>query len=612
MKRVRPWMLVCAVAFAASAPSLRNGFVYDDVPVAQEDPRIRSFEPGRLLAIPYWGDEFHDRIYRPFTTLSLAVDWQLGGGRGAAWPFHLTNVLLHLVATALVLALARRVVGSAGATLAALWFAVHPVHVEAFAGIVGRAELLAAAAYLGAVLAFDVALENRRSGSSPMRHAGLVLATLACAALAYGAKEHALTLPAALVLTAWWRARQRAEPAGSGLKQAGVLVGGVLVLATFYLAARAAVLGTMFGGGAVAAGLDGLDVTGRALVMLPALLVWLRLLAWPVHLAADYSPNAFEPHLAAGGAHFVALLLLALFVWVAWAARRRMPGLTFGLAWCAITGAIAANVAFPTGVLVAERVLYLPSVGAALALGALWERLPVNRWTWPATTVVLVALAARTLERVGVWRENGRFFATLEHDAPASYRARWMAGTWAFRRGEQRTGERLLLSAMRIYPADPVLVGELGAWYLQAGRFTDADRFLSAALRADSMMADVASRALLARRRAGRADSAAALARAVHARFPDHPAVLLGAFTAFLEAGDSREALAMARRLTFLEPDRWQHHQLRADAALRLGRCDEARAALHRAVALAPPPEPAPRDMATRLEAAPACRPRRP
>jgi len=602
-------MLVCAVALAASVPSLRNGFVYDDVPVAQEDPRIRSFEPGRLLTIPYWGDAFHDRIYRPFTTLSLAADWHLG--RGAAWPFHFTNVLLHLVTTALVLILARRVVGPAGATVAALWFAVHPVHVEAFAGIVGRAELLAAAAYLGAVLAFDAALESRRSGSSPMRHTGLVLATLGCAVLAYGAKEHALTLPAALVLTAWWRARQRAEPAGAALKQAGVLVGGALALAVGYLAARAAVLGTMFGGGAVAAGLEGLGAAGRALVMLPALLVWLRLLVWPVHLAADYSPNAFEPHLAAGGAHLAALLLLALLVGAAWAARRRMPGLTFGLAWCAITGAIAANVAFPTGVLVAERVLYLPSVGAALAVGALWERLPANRWAWPAATLVLVALAARTLERVGVWRENGRFFTTLERDAPASYRARWMAGTWAFRQGEHRMGERLLLGAMRIYPADPVLVGELGAWYLQAGRFDAADRFLSAALRADSMMADVASRALLARLRAGRPDSAAALARAVHARFPDHPAVLLAAFTAFVEAGHPREALAVARRLTFLEPDRWQHHQLRADAALRVGRCDEARAALDRAVALAPPSEGGPRDVAARLEAAPACRARR-
>src|SRR5690606_29986906 len=133
-------VLTCAVALAAYAPSLGNGFAYDDVPVILLDSRVHSL--GNLAAIlgqPYWpagGQEL--AIWRPLTTLSFAVDWALSSG-APLW-FHLTNVLWHAAACGLAFLLLSALFTTPAALAGALIFAVHPVHAEAVANVVGRAE----------------------------------------------------------------------------------------------------------------------------------------------------------------------------------------------------------------------------------------------------------------------------------------------------------------------------------------------------------------------------------------------------------------------------------------------------------------------------------------
>src|SRR5438046_4831679 len=95
-------------------------------------------------------------MYRPLALASYAFDWQLGG---AAWWFHAVNVAWHAGASVAVAWLARRWSGDLAALAAGLVFAVHPVHVEAVANIVGRAELMAA---LFAILPVYAALAHDR------------------------------------------------------------------------------------------------------------------------------------------------------------------------------------------------------------------------------------------------------------------------------------------------------------------------------------------------------------------------------------------------------------------------------------------------------------------
>ncbi len=606
MASSRAYLVALAVALAASATSLRNGFVYDDVPVIQKDQRIHSVrELSRLAAAPFWPPEYRTNAYRPATTLTFALDWALGDGRPVA--FHATNVVLNLIVVALVLSLASRAVGPAGALVAALWFAVQPVHVEAVAGAVGLAELLAAAAYLGALLAYlahGTASEPGRRGVA--RRAGLSLAVLALAALAYGAKEHAITLPAVLVLADLWQARAARERFLDRFGRHLVLWLGVVAVALAYLAARALALGSGFSGGAVAPGLEDQPLPGRVLVMLPAVLVWLRWLIWPMHLSADYLPNAYLPVARLGFGQLAGLAVLAAIAILAWAARRRAPGATAGVVLAAVTASVAANLVMPTGVLLAERLAYLPTVGVAVAVGALWERLPSGRLTWPVTAVVIGLLALRTLDRIPVWRDAQRFLAALAQDAPDSYRTHWALGAEAFKRGAFGTGEREMLISLRIYPGNASVAQELGERYLAAGFFAPAARYLAAAYRLDTLSTGAAARGAFAYLKEGRPDSAAALGSEALRRAPDDAALLIITSEAQTAAGQPRQALALARRRVFAAPGNWGHQQIAGYAAAGAGLCDEARAHLERAQALAPE-QGGPHDALHRLHGGPGC-----
>jgi tetratricopeptide (TPR) repeat protein len=601
----RAYALVLGVALAASASSLANGFVFDDVRVIQQDERVHSLRhlPG-LLAGPYWSPDYANRNYRPATSASFAVDWAISGGRPLV--FHATNVLLHLAVVALVLALASLVLTAPGAVVAALWFAVQPVHVEAVANVVGRAEILAAAGYLVAVLAYmrigDAAAHQLRG----LRSGALVVAVLAGAAVAFGAKEHALTLPAVLVLADVWRARARGQRWRARLGRNALLLGGVLALALGYLAARAHAVGGPFATGVAAPGLEGVSMWGRILVMAPAVLVWLEWLVFPLHLSADYLPNEFVPRASLGVGQIAGFFVLAALAWAALAARRRAPGVTVGFVWMLVTAAVASNVVFPTGVILGERLAYLPSVGAAVVMGALWQLAPASRLRWPVTIAVLALLAARTLERIPVWHDEQRFLAALVRDAPDSYRTHWGLGAEAFKRGAFAEGERELRAAVRINPADAALVQELGERYLEAGLFAPAARYFEASYRLDSLRSDAAVRAAFAWLKAGRPDSAVAVGGGALRRAPNAPALLITTGEAYLDLDRPRDALALARRLVLLAPDVWWYEQSAGYAAARCGRCDEARERLERAARLAPA-EKGPAELLRRLDGGPAC-----
>jgi Flp pilus assembly protein TadD len=607
MASSKAYGVALAVALAASATSLANGFVYDDLWVIRDNPQVHSLrDPAALVTAPLWPATFRTNAYRPATTVLFAIDWAAGGGRPVL--FHATNVALHLLVVALVLALASRALAPAGggALVAALWFAVHPIHVEAVANGVGLSELLAAAGYLGALLAYLADGDAAESGARGVRRGLLSLAVLAAAAVAYGAKESAITLPLALVLADAWLARCAGHRLSGRFTRHWLLWLGVVVLAVGYLAARADALGTGFGGGAVALGLEGRSLLQRILIMAPAVLVWLRWLVWPMHLSADYLPDVFVPIVRLGPAQLAGFAVLGLAAWAAWATRRRRPGIMVGIVFGAITASVASNVVVPTGVLLAERLAYLPSVGAAIVAGALWEALPRSRYLWPATALLLAGLAARTLLRIPVWHDQNRFVQALLRDAPTSCRTHWAMGDAAFDQGARGTGESEMQRAIRICQGDAELLQALGKRYLDAGLYAPADRYLTAAYRLDTLRSSAAVQAVLARVRGGHADSAEVLGAEAVRRFPESPEVLGSVEQAYLAAGRPREALALARRLVYLNPGSSLFQQVAAYAAAVNGRCDEARARLERSAALAPS-EQGPRTLLARLVPGPLC-----
>ncbi|PNF28571.1 hypothetical protein B7P43_G12772 [Cryptotermes secundus] len=105
----------------------------------------------RLLVDDFWGTPLSHSgshgSYRPLCVLSFRLNYMLGGFR--AWGYHLVNILLHCLATSLVVRLARLLFPSSiPVAITGLLFAAHPIHTEAVAGVVGRADVAACIFYL--------------------------------------------------------------------------------------------------------------------------------------------------------------------------------------------------------------------------------------------------------------------------------------------------------------------------------------------------------------------------------------------------------------------------------------------------------------------------------
>jgi protein O-mannosyl-transferase len=327
-------LLIFVAAVALFLPAMRFGFVQDDRAVIVSNPAAHSI-PGAIAAFrdPYWPRETGAGLYRPVTILSYAVDWTLSGGR-PGW-FHFVNALWHGLVTVLVVVVLARWLPLFAATAAGFVFAWHPVHVEAVVSVVGRAELLAAAGVLGAV----VAARKRR----------WVLA-IVCAALAMFSKEHGVIAAVVILLDRWLQGPDdQSYPTGFWAGLAAVTV----AFAAAWLAVG------WVGESDAAAVFYGRSAVGRLAVALPAALHAAWLLIWPESLSIEYGPQVLP---ARTGFSLAALLgvcvVAAAIALVPWC-RRRAPAISFAAGLALLSCLPTANILFPSGVVLAERNLYL-------------------------------------------------------------------------------------------------------------------------------------------------------------------------------------------------------------------------------------------------------------
>uniref|UniRef100_A0ABK0M0Z1 dolichyl-phosphate-mannose--protein mannosyltransferase n=1 Tax=Rattus norvegicus TaxID=10116 RepID=A0ABK0M0Z1_RAT len=150
--------------------SLRGEFVHDDVWAIVNNPDVRPGAPLRwaVFANDFWGkglaDSTSHKSYRPLCVLSFRLNIFLTGMN--PFYFHAVNVILHcLVTLVLMYTCDKTVFKNRGlAFVTALLFAVHPVHTEAVAGIVGRADVLACLLFLLAFLSYHRSLDQDCAG----------------------------------------------------------------------------------------------------------------------------------------------------------------------------------------------------------------------------------------------------------------------------------------------------------------------------------------------------------------------------------------------------------------------------------------------------------------
>src|SRR5262245_13089589 len=336
---------------------------------------------GRILTSHYWQHVTPaGNLYRPLTMASYWLNHAIAGTD--PFGYHLINVLLHALCCGLVASLAVRLGMTSGQGLAAgCLFAAHPIHTEAVAGVVGRAELLAAAAVLAAAVAH---LSSQRC--SAMRAA--VIGVIMMAGLL--SKENTIVLPALLALMDMVRVR-RGET--TWRETAPAYLACAAAAAAAWLGLRLALLDPVPPGSISESPFASSHAAERILTALAVMGRYLWLLAVPVRLSADYSyqqiPAVASPldPLALGSTVVLVALTLSGIIGLV-SLRARSPE-TRLVAACPLLflAAIApvSNLIVPIGTVMAERLLYLPSVAFCLILPIAWSaarpgRLPADIW----------------------------------------------------------------------------------------------------------------------------------------------------------------------------------------------------------------------------------------
>jgi hypothetical protein len=506
-------LIAGGVALAAYVLSLWNGFAGDDPLVVRDNPATYGLAAAwRAWLEPYWPPPYRFAgLWRPLTVLSYGLDWSLAGG--AAWWYHVGNVLLHGLATVLVVLLLRPWMSPGAALIAGLVFAVHPVHVEAVANVVGRAELLTACGLLVTVL-----LARQYRAAEPRAAPWWLAATLAAALASMLAKEHGVV---AIALVAF---DDCLAPRGAR-RRAGLYFGLAFVsIGWFFVWHRVA--GALVDDGAHVVFLNMSGAT-RWYTMLPVLLEVLRLLAWPFELASDYAPQVVPVRGTLSAAAVVGVVTGGALVGLAWAARRRHAAWSFALSCAVITWAPTSNLLFPSGVILAERALYLAILLPAVTIAWAVTETPaaLRRPAAFVAGAILVAFAVKTIDRIPFWRDPLNPIIEERAQHPENYRNRLLLGKYLTSVGDSLRALAEMSAGGAFFPGDPFIAIETAKVATALGQHRVA---LREAHRAYALLPTderVVGMLVVALTEAGYPDSARAVAADALARSPYDPAI---------------------------------------------------------------------------------------
>lgn len=540
--------LVAAVAFVVYANALPNAFLWDDLFLVVGNPAIKRWDalPG-LFTSDLFPGAMRSGYYRPLQALTYALDYQVWGLAPAG--FRLSSVAWHAASAVLLYAVGVRVLGIAtAALLAALVFAVHPVHVEAVAYVAGRSDPLSAALLLGAVLAF---LRGDRTGR--VASAGLYF-------LALLAREAALVLPLLLVVL------DRVPPDRTSRRHAR------RPFRDYWPYALALAVYGMLRAASVAPGVPpataAVPLGFRLLTSAEVIVRYLAILVVPrgLHMERTVAPvtSFLDPAALAATAAVVALVVTIVRM------RARAWPVAVGVAWFLVALLPVANVV-PLATFMAEHWLYVPVMGLCLACG--WAAARTTTGVVVAA-VAVVLFAGLTVRRATEWRDARTLYEHLLPLAPESLRVRVNLARAYQDAGDSARARTAYEEVVRRWPDRPETadaLNNLGNLERDAGRPTEALAAFDAALALQSNHVAARNGRALALQAAGRVDEAErelATALAIDPAAATTHSNLGNLYFRRDEVARARDAYLAAVRL---DPDHADAHNNLGSAYFRLG-----------------------------------------
>jgi tetratricopeptide (TPR) repeat protein len=491
----RPALWTCAAIFLATAaayvPAIRGGFIWDDDAHVTR-PALRSLHG--LWRI--WFEVGATQQYYPILHSAFWLEHWLWGD--SALGYHLLNVLLHATAACLFVAVLRRL-AVPGAWVAGLVFALHPVCVESVAWISEQKNTLSAVLYLLSAWAYlrwrepagpasarwtgataQRASASRNEGRALVPRPGLYVLATVLFVLAVLTKSVTATLPAALLVVAWWRRgrlawREDVAP----------------LLFWFALGAASGLFTAWVEWNYVGAHGNDFHLKSVERCLLAGRAVWFYLgkLVWPAKLIFIYP--RWEVDGRVWWQHVFPAAALALMGALGWIARagRRGPLAAF-LYYCGtLFPALGFFNVFPfVFSYVADHFQYLASMGVIACLSSLAAPGRPNGHTRPpsapgetwrllrvsAAVAVMGVLGALTWRQCAIYRDAQTLYAATLKQNPQCWLAKNNLGALLTKQGRLAEAIALLEESLRLEPLNPEAHYNLGLALSKSGRFREA------------------------------------------------------------------------------------------------------------------------------------------
>uniref|UniRef100_A0A8C5WIK5 Protein O-mannosyl-transferase TMTC3 n=1 Tax=Leptobrachium leishanense TaxID=445787 RepID=A0A8C5WIK5_9ANUR len=425
-------ILFCVV-FVCYWNSLYCGFVFDDVSAILDNKDLHPSTPiKKLFQNDFWGtpmsEERSHKSYRPLTVLTFRLNYLFSELNAVS--YHFLNMVLHAVVCVIFLKVCKLFLDAQTSLIAALLFAVHPIHTEAVTGVVGRAELLSSIFLLAAFLSYTKSKGPENSivwtpiavavflvaVATLCKEQGITVVGICCVYEVFIAQGY--TLP-----VLWDIMKQIMAGKGSipysllqTLLKLIVLMFSTLLLVVVRVQVIQSQLPvfTRFDNPAAVSSTPTRQLTFNYLLPVNA---WLLLN--PSELCCDWTmgtiplvESVLDIRNLATLAFFGLLGYLVMFS-IKYSGESSKTVL-MSLCLIVLPFIPASNLFFPVGFVVAERVLYVPSMGFCMLVAHGWKKLSskskLKKLSWIFLALVLFTHAIKTFNRNWDWESEYTLF----------------------------------------------------------------------------------------------------------------------------------------------------------------------------------------------------------
>ncbi|XP_060586421.1 protein O-mannosyl-transferase TMTC1-like isoform X2 [Ruditapes philippinarum] len=420
------YLIPAALAFICYINGLNGDFVHDDIFAIKKNPDVHGkTELWNLLKNDFWGKSISSttshKSYRPLTVFTFRLNYILAG----LDPFfyHVINVTLHVIVTTLFVYTCKNILGqrTRDAVLAGSLFAVHPIHTEAVSGIVGRADVLAATFFLLSFITFSKCTTSTNNKYGTL----LYLSSLMCAAAAMLSKETGVTVLGVCIIYDSIRTLNSLRKEWTDKLFSNFLARLVLtivftvLLLSYRLWIMDGSLPTFTKADNPASYNDSISIRFYTYGFLLVLNLWM--LVAPINLCYDWQhgsvplvENVTDPR---NLATFTVILLVVYLICVSLSnsIKKHNHLLLMALMLTAIPFLPASNLFFPVGFVLAERVLYIPSMGFCLLVSAgffqLFDAMKCYRsYLTTFLMILLLMFSLKTWQQNKVWQSRKTLF----------------------------------------------------------------------------------------------------------------------------------------------------------------------------------------------------------